>query len=133
MVPQVQGNQFQAMNLLRYVLFRTEQKRWNNRKTLKRSTAVLVVIYPVHLTQAEAYSFSVNHASKNFISYNLRVKGGKFGTDGTNVRRMNSLLQQKWRRKKKCYTKKYWKYSSRAWMVIILLSERFWEKKQQQQ
>ena len=102
----MQGNQFQAMNLLRYVLFRTEHKRWNNRKTLKRSTAVLVVIYPDHLTQAEAYSFSVNHAGKNFNRYNLRVKGGKFRTDGTNVRRMYSLLQQKWRRQNKCYTKK---------------------------
>ena len=31
----------------------------------------------------------------------LRVKEGQFGMDGTNVRRMDSLLQQKWSRRKK--------------------------------
>ena len=35
------------------------------------------------------------------LGITLKVKGRKFGTDGTNVRRMDSLLQQKWRRQKK--------------------------------
>ena len=44
--------------------------------------------------KAETSCFSVNHAGKNFFRYNLKVKEGKFGTDGTNGRRMDSLLQQ---------------------------------------
>ena len=40
-------------------------------------------IYPVYLTHAETYCFSVNHAGKDFIRYNLKVNGGKFGMDET--------------------------------------------------
>ena len=54
-------------------------------KVILRSTDVLVVIHPNYLTQAEAYCFSVNHAGKDFVRNNLKVKGRKFGTDGTNV------------------------------------------------
>ena len=42
-----------------------------------------IVIYPVYLTHAETYCFSVNHAGKDFIRYNLKVNGGKFGMDET--------------------------------------------------
>ena len=40
-------------------------------------------IYPVYLTHAETYCFSVNHAGKDFIRYNRKVNGGKFGMDET--------------------------------------------------
>ena len=62
-------------------------------KDILKATAVLAIIYPVYLTQAETRCFSVNHADKDFPA--LRVKEGQFGMDGTNVRRMDSLLQQK--------------------------------------
>ena len=60
-----------------------------------------IIIYPVYLTHSETYCFSVDHAGKDFVRYNLKVNGGKFGMDETNVRGMDSLLQQKLRSQKK--------------------------------
>ena len=74
-----------------FVLNKAEEVK--QEKDVLEVNSWFIIIYPVYLTHSETYCFSVNHAGKDFVRYNLKVNGGKFG--------MDSLLQQKLRSQKK--------------------------------